>query len=256
MSLIEKAVGRDRLLIFTGLAIVVVACAWWIVAMRRDMYGAMSGSSAWMMTDRWDAAHLALLAAMWTAMMTGMMLPSAAPTLLLYANVVRKSDDGPHTAARAYAFGAGYLVVWSAFSLAATFVQRGLSAVSLLSPMMELHAAAASAVVLVVAGVYQLTPFKRDCLSACRSPASFITSHWRTGTRGAFRMGVDHGVFCLGCCWALMLLLFAGGVMNLLVIALITLFVLAEKLAPYGAQGGRLSGVLLIAAAIWIWWRG
>lgn len=219
--------------------------------MALDMYGSMSGPAAWMMTDRWDASHTALLFAMWAVMMVGMMLPSAAPTLLLYAAVVRKSEDGGQVPLRVYALATGYLAMWTLFSAVATVLQRLLSDVSLLSPMMELQNRAWSGSLLVLAGIYQLTPLKRTCLESCRSPVEFITRHWRAGSRGAFRMGLAHGLYCLGCCWALMLLLFVGGVMNLWVIAAITLFVLLEKVAPLGVQGGRLSGALLILVGLW-----
>lgn len=217
--------------------------------MARDMYGAMDGSSAWMMTHTWDFSHLALLFAMWVVMMVGMMLPSAAPTLLLYAGVVRKSPECERARAHVYAFACGYLLVWTAFSLLATVLQRLFARWLLLSPMMESRGWFGGAL-LIAAGVYQLTPFKRTCLESCRSPAAFISTHWRRGVSGAFYIGVAHGAFCLGCCWALMLLLFVGGVMNLWWIAALTIFVLLEKLAPLGAQGGRLSGLLILAFGI------
>lgn len=229
-----------------ALGVVVLLCWAWIVPMARDMYGPMTGSAAWMMTSRWDTAHLLLLLAMWVVMMVGMMLPSAAPTLLLYATVLRKSVPGANAPLLVYAFAAGYLLIWTSFSFAATVLQRLLSELLLLSPMMELQNRAWAGALLVIAGAYQLTPMKRSCLESCRSPAAFIAQHWRTGGLGALRMGLAHGLYCLGCCWALMLLLFVGGVMNLWVIAAITLFVLLEKVAPHGAQGGRLSGALLI----------
>jgi predicted metal-binding membrane protein len=191
---------------------------------------------------------------MWLVMMVGMMLPSAAPTLLLYAGVVRRSADGARTRARVYQFAAGYLLVWGGFSLAATAAQLLLARTPLLSPMMQLRAGWPGAVLLLLAGGWQLTPWKRGCLQSCQAPAAFIASHWRGGGSGALRMGVAHGAYCLGCCWALMLLLFAGGVMNLWCIAALTVFVMLEKLAPYGAQGGRLSGFLLLAAGAW--WLG
>jgi predicted metal-binding membrane protein len=235
-----------------GLGVLVLACWAWIVPMGRDMYGSMTGPSAWMMTTRWDAPHLLLLFAMWTAMMIGMMLPSAAPALLLYALVVRRGPDVDHAAARVNSFAAGYLAIWVLFSLVATLLQRFLAGTLLLSPMMELRSPVSSGVLLIIAGTYQLTPMKRTCLDSCRSPAAFISSHWRTDNAGAFRMGIDHGLVCLGCCWALMLLLFAGGVMNLFTIGALTLFVLVEKVARFGVQGGRLSGLLLIAAGFWL----
>jgi predicted metal-binding membrane protein len=224
----------------------------WIVVMARDMYGPMSGASAWMMTPVWDARHLTLLWAMWAVMMLGMMLPSAAPMLLTYGTIVRRSATTPGAAARqTYALAAGYLVVWALFSVGATGLQRFLAGRFLVSPMME-ASPAVGGVLLLVAGVYQLTPIKLTCLRTCRSPFGFLMSRWRPGLAGAFRMGLEHGVFCVGCCWALMLLLFVGGVMNLFVIAALTAFVAFEKLTPFEVLPARISGVLLIGAAFWI----
>jgi predicted metal-binding membrane protein len=179
-------------------------------------------------------------------MMLGMMLPSAAPVLLLYARVIRGS--GEPAAVRVNLFAFGYLLTWTAFSLAATILQWALSRAELLSSMMETRGRLLAGVLLIVAGLWQFTAMKRACLESCRSPAGFIAQSWRRGNSGALSMGLHHGVWCLGCCWALMLLLFVGGVMNLAWIAAITVFVLLEKLAPLGAQGGRLSGLLLLLA--------
>jgi predicted metal-binding membrane protein len=249
-SAIEAALIRDRWLVGGALA-VAIALSWgWIVPMALDMYGDMSGSATWMMAAHWTARHDLLLFAMWVVMMCGMMLPSTAPTLLIYAAVVRRSGDGAPTALRVYSFAAGYLAVWTAFSLLATITQRWLADRLLLSPMMEITSPVLGGALLVAAGLYQLTSFKQSCLQSCQSPASFIASHWRPGRAGAWRMGLEHGLYCLGCCWVLMLLLFVGGVMNLVWIAAITVFVLAEKLAPGFAQRGRLSGILLIVAGL------
>jgi predicted metal-binding membrane protein len=249
---LERALRRDHWLVLTSLALVTGACWAWIVPMARDMYGAMSGPSAWMMQPQWDWPRVLLLFAMWSAMMIGMMLPSAAPALLVYGMVVRRSDDAADAALRVHCFAAGYLAVWTAFSVAATLAQRGLTVAQLLSPMMEMRAGWPAALVLLAAGLYQLTPVKRACLAACHSPASFLVRHWRAGRAGAFRLGLAHGGYCLGCCWALMLLLFVGGVMNLAVIAGLTAFVLAEKLMPPALHGGRFSGGVLIASAVWM----
>jgi len=246
---LETLLMRERLVLAGVLGVAVALCWAWIIPMGRDMYGEMSGSSAWMMTREWDFRHLALLFAMWVVMMAGMMLPSAAPTLLLYARVVRSSPDRESASARVYAFAGGYLLVWTVFSLVATVLQRLLSRWLLLSPMMESRGWFGGAL-LILAGLYQLTPFKRTCLQSCRSPAAFISRHWRRGLLGGLRLGVAHGWHCLGCCWALMLLLFVGGVMNLWWIAALTVFVLLEKVAPLGAQGGRLSGVLILGWGI------
>jgi predicted metal-binding membrane protein len=250
-TLVERVVRHERTFLVFTIAAVTLACWSWIVPMGRDMYGAMSGPSAWMMTGTWDTGHVLMLGAMWIVMMAGMMLPSAAPLLLLYAGAARRSGRG-HRPGSVYAMAAGYLLVWIGFSLAAVAIQRALSALLLLSPMMETTSTKLSATLLVAAGVYQLTPLKRACLSNCSDPVTFLIHRWREGPAGAFRLGVVHGLFCLGCCWALMLLLFAGGVMNLSVIGALTAFVLFEKLTPLGPQSVKVTGSLLIAAGLWV----
>lgn len=251
-SSIESLLRRDRWLVGGALAVATVLCWGWIVPMARDMYGPMTGASAWMMTADWDFIHVTLLFAMWVVMMAGMMLPTAAPALLIYANVIRKSPEGASAPAHAYAFAGGYLFVWTVFSLFATVLQLWLGKLFLLSPMMETQNATLSGGLLIVAGIFQLTPWKRTCLNACRSPAEFLVRHWRKGLAGGFYLGTANGLYCLGCCWALMMLLFVGGVMNLWCIAALTIFVLLEKIAPFGAQGGRLSGALLVALGGWV----
>ncbi len=250
-TLIESALGFDRTPAVVALVVVLVVSWMWIVVMARDMYGPMTGASAWMMTANWDAGHVLLLWAMWAVMMTAMMLPSASPLVLVYAAAVRRS--APQTAsAYIYVLVTGYLAVWALFSLGATALQRILTELLLLSPMMEAIGPGVSAALLMAAGVYQLTPLKLACLRACQSPLGFLMSRWRGGPSGAFRMGLEHGAYCVGCCWALMLLLFAGGVMNLTVILALTAFVAFEKLAPLNAYGARVSGALLIVAGGWM----
>jgi predicted metal-binding membrane protein len=249
---LEVALGSDWAPLVILLILFPVVCWSWIVVMARDMYGPMTGASAWMMTLRWDARHVFLLWAMWAVMMAGMMLPSAAPMLLLYGVAARRLGLGAAAPRQIYALAAGYLAVWALFSLAATAGQRILSALLIVSPMMTLTSPTMGAAFLLLAGIYQLTPLKQVCLQKCQSPLSFLMHHWRAGAAGALRMGIDHGAYCLGCCWALMLLLFAGGVMNLAVIAALTAFVAFEKLAPLGVRGARVSGGLLIAVALWM----
>ena len=234
------------------LLVLVPVLSWtWIVMMARDMYGPMTGASAWMMTLHWDVPHLLLLWAMWAVMMTGMMLPSAAPLVVLYGAAARRS--APLTAARqTYALAAGYLVAWTAFSFGAVVLQRALASLLLLSPMMEAADSRVSAALLLVGGVYQLTPLKDACLRTCQSPVGFLIGRWRNGGDSAFRMGLEHGSHCVGCCWALMLLLFAGGVMNVVVIVALTAFVAFEKLVPLGRLGARISGACMIGAGCWI----
>jgi predicted metal-binding membrane protein len=247
-SVLEELLVRDRLAVVAGL-VGAIALSWlYLVPASRDMYGAMHGLSAWMMEGTWDARYFLLICLMWAVMMVGMMLPSAAPTLLLFATVLRKSDPQNAPVTRTYAFAGGYLLAWTAFSLAATLLQWALARAALLSPMMITNSPTLGALILIAAGIYQWTPLKKSCLTRCRAPADFLSRHFRPGSAGALRMGASHGIYCVGCCWALMLLLFFGGVMSLTWIAAITIFVLLEKLAPFGAQGGRLSGVLLLLA--------
>jgi predicted metal-binding membrane protein len=222
------------------LVLVPLVCWAWIVVLSRDMYGPMSGASAWMMTPVWTAPHLVLLWTMWAVMMTGMMLPSAAPMIVLAGG------------GRAYFVALGYVIVWAVFSAGATALQALLTRLLILTPMMELSNRRAAAILLALAGLYQLTPLKQACLTTCQAPMAFLAQRWRSGAAGALQMGVEHGGYCVGCCWALMLLLFAGGVMSLLTIAALTVFVAFEKLMPIGPWGARISGGVLIALGGWV----
>lgn len=199
----------------------------------------------------WPAGRFLLTFAMWWVMMVAMMLPSATPTILLYA---RTATAGRITAAPATgSFLGGYLTVWGLFSLAAAMLQMLLGRAGLMAGMdMVSVSRPFSATLLIAAGIYQLSPFKDVCLSHCRNPAQFLTRHYRPGRAGAWRMGMIHGAFCAGCCWLLMALLFVGGVMNLAWIAVLTLLVAAEKLLPGGRRIALAGGVLCLAWGGWI----
>jgi len=251
---IHRTAPMDRVSragVIAGLLTAILLGWAWIVPMARDMYGPMTGASAWMMRSTWDVPHLLLLWLMWAVMMAAMMLPSAVPLLLLYDGVLRRRSASARVAVHVYALGAGYLLAWGLFSVAATVLQRVLSHLLLLDPMMEMPSRAAVGVTLLLAGAYQLTPWKAACLSQCRSPLAFVMGRWREGVGGAVKMGLEHGAYCLGCCWALMLLLFAGGVMNLTVIVGLTVIVLIEKATPIGIQASRLLGVGMLGAGAW-----
>jgi predicted metal-binding membrane protein len=195
----------------------------------------------------WRAVDFALMFAMWSVMMVGMMLPAATPMALLYAQVVRKAARDGSVLPPTAVFIAGYLSAWALFSIAATSAQWGLETAALLSPLLVANSPRLGAGLLISAGVYQLTPWKGACLSRCRDPVHFFATHFRPGVRGALRLGFRYGLYCLGCCWLLMGLLFVGGVMNLLWIAGIALFVLLEKTLPLGRGGRWVSGLGLIA---------
>jgi predicted metal-binding membrane protein len=251
-TLLETALQHDRRVMLFVLVAIPLASWTWIVLMARDMYGTMRGASAWMMTSVWDWPHILLLWVMWAVMMTAMMLPTAAPLILLYGAAARRNAEAGSPARRVYALAAGYVLVWALFSLVATALQRILASVLVLTPMMEPATPIAGAIVLAIAGLYQLTPLKGACLRVCRSPLGFMVQRWRGGAAGAFRLGMHHGAYCLGCCWALMLILFAGGVMNLMIIIALTVWVLVEKIAPFGERTPIASGIALLAIAAWM----
>jgi len=243
---------HDRLFVIAGL-VGVVAVSWAYLAIEAGRMGNPSGDMTMIMElHPRDTTGLALLFLMWAVMMMAMMLPSAMPMILLHAAVTRKIGTRQSFAASISAFVGGYIVTWTLFSVVATLAQAYLEHLALLSPMMVSKSPQLGGLLLVTAGVYQVTPAKDACLTHCRTPFAFVAAHWRPGVSGAFQMGLHHGLFCVGCCWVLMVLLFVGGVMNLLWIAVIAGFVLLEKVAPLGNKKGRaISGLGLIMAGTW-----
>jgi predicted metal-binding membrane protein len=263
MMPVEAALRRQRALTLAALAVLTLLAWAWL------LHGAGMGMAAraWLpflpqppadeamagmaMAGGWSTADLLLALAMWWVMMVAMMLPAAAPTILLYAMVARARGKAV-PAAPGY-FLAGYLVVWGLFSLVAAALQDALQRTGLLAPMtMTSTVRWLSAAVLLAAGIYQLSPLKDACLAQCRNPAAFLSRHYRPGRRGALRMGAIHGAFCLGCCWLLMALLFVGGVMNLAWIALLALLVAGEKLLPGGRRLGQAAGLAFIGWGAWV----
>jgi predicted metal-binding membrane protein len=266
-STLEAVLRRDRRITTTGLVQLAAHAWWWLLA------GAGLGMSAWEMTQAtlfpartghamggmamptpaprpWRLTEWLLVPTMWWVMMVAMMTPSAAPTILLYArvhrhNAARTQDD---RLAPTWAFAAGYLFAWLTFSLVAAGLQWGLQRSTLISAeTMGSQSRWLSAAVLLAAGLYQFSPIQNLCLSHCRSPGAFLARHWRPGMAGALRLGMLHGTYCVGCCWLLMGLLFVGGVMNLLWIALLSALVLAEKALAGGRWIARASGALMLA---------
>ena len=236
--------------------VTLVAWTYLIVTASHMQSAGGSGMDSVVALRVWGLTDFSLMFLMWAVMMVGMMVPTAAPMALMYASVARKAASQGTVLAPTAAFVSGYVVIWCVFSLAATLLQWQLNRVALLSRTMVLSNSSLGAGLLIIAGLYQMTPLKEACLRHCRSPAHFIAEHWRSGTGGAVRMGFEHGIFCLGCCWLLMLLLFVCGVMNLLWIAVITAFVLFEKLAARGEAGGRLAVVAMIAVGVVLLLRG
>ncbi|MHA6344397.1 DUF2182 domain-containing protein [Roseivivax sp. CAU 1761] len=260
-GLTERLLRRDRSLLIAMIGMLIVLAGLYTVhgvgmrmsalemtAMRgmRDMPGPQ-------IPGDWTLGYAVLVLLMWWVMMVAMMLPSVAPTVLLHAGLMRRSGHAADVPTMSAAFLAGYLLIWGVFSLAATGLQYGLEAVGIVSAtMMTLIGTVPGGLVLIAAGLFQFTPLKRACLSHCQSPARFLTKRRRPGHRGAFRMGAEHGMYCLGCCWFLMALLFVGGIMNLYWIVGIAAFVAFEKLTPYGGPIGKLAGAALILWGSWV----
>jgi predicted metal-binding membrane protein len=221
-----------------------LALCWFYLA---DIAAGMAAMDPDMTMPPKGASDLVLLLAMWWVMMIGMMLPSAAPMILTFASINRNRRARGQPYVPTALFASGYLLAWGGFSIVATLAQWALERASLLSPMaMKTTSPLLGAALFVAAGLYQLTPLKQVCLSHCRSPFDFVINHWRDGAGGALRMGLAHGLYCLGCCWLLMTLLFAVGAMDLLWVAGLAAVVLVEKLSPHGVWTARVGGLLLV----------
>jgi len=251
---IELLARRDRLMVAAGLAAIMTLGWAYLVYFAADMDGMSGGmkSKAMPALKPWVASDFILMFVMWAVMMAAMMTPSAAPMMLLYAAVSRKIRSETKPVVHCAAFASGYLTVWTCFSAVATALQWALEQAALLSPMITSSSPYLGGGLLIAAGLYQMTPLKNVCLQHCRSPIHFLAGRWRKGASGAYRMGLDHGLYCLGCCWVLMLLLFVGGVMNLLWIAALAAFVLLEKILPHGYLMGRAAGGLLVLGGLWL----
>jgi predicted metal-binding membrane protein len=268
-AVLESVLRRDRAVVLTAL-FAITALAWvyvlrLAVLMHRDGAAAtdMSGMDMARMDMAdvvapvlrpWSAIEFAFMFAMWAIMMVGMMLPSAAPMVLIYARVARQAvAKGKPFAATAW-FAGGYLLAWTAFALLATAVQWALESALLLTPMMASASNTFGGLVLIAAGIYQWTPLKESCLSWCQSPLVFIYQHggFRREARAALGLGAQHGLYCIGCCWALMMLLFVGGIMNVLWIAAIAILILIEKIIPTGRWLPRIVGIVLAGSGVWL----
>lgn len=259
---VERLLRRERFILLSGMGALTLLC-WTYLLM-----GAGTGMSPAAMTTwrfppdvplstaagTWDGACWLVMVLMWWVMMIAMMTPAAAPVILLHARVTRHAQCQGRSSGGvvpAGAFLAGYLAIWLAFSLAATLLQWSLERAGLIDGMLMWSTSRdLTAVLLLAAGAYQLSPFKTACLGHCRSPVEWLARHSHAGRRGAFRMGLAHGTYCLGCCWTLMLLLFAGGVMNVLWIGGLSILVLAEKALPFSAWLTRGAAAVLVTAGV------
>src|ERR1700704_1350211 len=246
LSALQYLLRRDRLIVAVGLA--AVAALAWVYLVTGAGIDASMADMPMDMPMPWSPSYAALVFVMWWLMMIAIMVPSAAPAVLLFATIRRKQEASVRPSVEAWIFLGGYLLMWAAFSLVAALAQWGLERAGLLSMAMASTSATLGGVILLAAGLYQFTPIKNVCLRYCQSPVLFLSQHWRPGTVGAFRMGLRHGSYCVGCCWFLMALLFVSGVMNLVWIAVVAVYVASEKLLPLGHRLSRAVGVALIVS--------
>lgn len=264
-SALETMLRRDRALIAGALGVIVVLAWGYVLWLAADMdMGGMDMAGFRMIpagmglmapaNAPWGAIEFAFVFMMWAVMMVGMMAPSAAPMMLMYARVGRQGRaEGKPLAATGW-FAAGYFLTWTGFSLAATLVQWMIDRGALLDFRMASASNVLGGIVLIAAGVYQWTPLKDTCLAQCQSPLQFLMRHggFRGDVPGCLLLGFRHGAYCVGCCWMLMVLLFVGGIMNVLWVALLALLVLLEKLTPFGRWVARGAGAACVAAGAWM----
>ena len=245
---------KDRLIVVVALLILCVLSWLYIIYLYNQMYPMNMDAIlfAMPMTPNWSSTDFVLLFIMWFVMMIAMMTPSVTPLVLIFTLINRRRREQRNPIVPSAYLLSGYFLVWAAFSLIATLLQWLLQQLSLLNPEMITTSKILGGVVLMLAGVFQFTPLKNTCLRYCRTPIGFIHQHWKDGKSGALQMGVQNGIYCLGCCWILMLLLFVSGIMNILWIAIISLFVLIEKIASSAKPISLIAGIALIAYGILI----
>ena len=252
-SILVAVLKLDRMVVAFGLAAVATLSWVYLIYMDWGMRHMDVGMNMLIMPamQHWTPWDLALVFLMWVVMMVAMMVPAASPVILLFTEINRRRNEHQDTFIATGQFLLGYLTAWAGFSVLATLAQWALLTAALISPMMQSTSKALGGGLLLGAGLFQFSPLKYSCLAQCRSPMGFLVTEWRDGPGGAFRMGLKHGGYCLGCCWALMVLLFVFGVMNLLWVACLSGIVLLEKITA-NQWFSRLGGFVFIGWAAWI----
>lgn len=238
----------ERMLV--GAALVVLTVLAWAYMVTGDSSGDMAMPVTGSEAQGWNLHLLNVSVIMWVVMMVAMMLPGAAPMIMTYIRIHQRRVASHRAVAPTWVFMAGYLVVWAGFGVTAATTQWMLHQTSMLSSAMGHVAPLSGAALLILAGAYQFSRLKQSCLGKCQSPLGFLMAEWREGLAGAFSMGARHGAFCAGCCWALMLLMFVGGVMSLAWMVGLASYFLAEKLVPWPRLFSHATGAALIAAGI------
>lgn len=244
---LESLLRRDRIILLFSLVLICGLSWFYLIDLAVDMEEMRSTMKmAMYQVPAWSLKDFMFLFMMWTVMMVGMMTPSATPMILTFSAVYKKRKERSGAFVSTWIFLLGYLLSWAGFSLFAALIQWSLKNTAMLSPFMSTQASLLGGLILISAGVYQLTPLKNMCLIKCQNPLFVIMDEWREGKLGTLIMGIRNGFFCVGCCWVLMLILFVTGVMNLIWVAIITLFVLIEKVAPAARMMKWVTGSLLI----------
>ena len=271
---LETVLRRDRSVILFGLILITLIAWGYMVYLAGSMSGmdmsgmdlrGMSMSQNGMSMEHggmvmnsvmsWTAVDFLMTFVMWAVMMVAMMVPAAAPMMLIFARMNRKKIEQEKPFVPTFVFLSGYLIVWWGFALIATFAQWGLHQATLLSTMMGQLTPVIGGIILIAAGIFQWTPIKNVCLEHCRGPVGFMMAHWRDGRGGTLYMGMHHGLFCLGCCWFLMGLMFVAGVMSLFWMAVIAAFILLEKVVPRHTGGTIVvwgAGLAMLAWGGWM----
>jgi predicted metal-binding membrane protein len=260
-SALESLLRRDRVIVVAALATLTVLSWLYILRLAESMHMGGMDMTGWRMVSTglemgmvsslapWSVWQFALMFLMWAVMMVGMMTPSVAPMVLIYARVGRQAAQQGRALAPTGWFVAGYMLAWVGFALFATAGQWALESAALLTPEMNVGSNTVGGIVLIAAGIYQWTPLKDTCLRQCQAPLAFIQRHggFRQAPAGSLSLGLRHGLYCIGCCWPLMALLFIGGIMNVLWIAGLAVLILAEKVIPAGRILSRIAGIGLVA---------
>ena len=245
-GLLTRLIKQEQ--IFVVLGIILLTVLTWSYIFYLNSAAAMPMNEISMpQMNSWNLNDFLAIFIMWSVMMTAMMIPSAAPMILVFASVYHKRKLSGNDFVPTWIFLLGYLLIWTGFSFLAAFLQWLLHHYSIISPELKLISPVSSGIVLLAVGIYQFTPMKNVCLKNCQNPLNFVMGSWREGSLGAFIMGIHHGLYCLGCCWILMLLLFVAGVMNLIWVAMIAVLIFLEKIIPSGKWFIRISGILFAA---------
>ena len=247
---------RDQLFIFLGIFILVIF-SWIYLFYSSSTLPAETSESiiqdmVMPQVNNWNINDVLALFVMWSVMMMAMMLPSATPMILIFSTINKKKNERGNGFVPTWTFLSGYILVWIGFSIIAVIIQWILHYFALMSSDFKLINPSVSGIVLIAAGVYQFTPIKNACLRHCQTPLGFIMGNWRYGKRGALIMGLKHGLYCVGCCWVLMSLLFLAGIMNILWIALIAVFILIEKIVRRDRYVSYAAGFALMMLGSWL----